>query len=328
MNSKKQVRQNVGKKSVQPALRRKSEDGNFRKERGEIDQVRVSRAPVSNANDKPRAQPTLTNIMSRAPTVASLSASIQRDLSRNLDIPRLLAMPRMTAAPISRAHRADAAPVPKPVRVVSEAEWAQALAACTARESAESPCPICVEPFAFNDQLILNCSHLFHRVCLRSFETLSANRNIVCPICRLPDYAKRELPGPSKRYLNRCATKIQSRFRGWSLRNRWEDIKKKIPPRDKAARDEWYIAQIKETNDNFSALLAEQDNEIDTLFAELDASLAVSQATRVEAEESFKSFEAKEWESIRSRALAREEHECPICNSNKQILIRVIETKK
>ena len=43
------------------------------------------------------------------------------------------------------------------------------------------------------------------------------------------------------------------------------------------------------------ALVAEQDEEIDALFAELDASVAASQATRLESDQMFKDFEDREW---------------------------------
>jgi ribosomal protein L37AE/L43A len=45
-------------------------------------------------------------------------------------------------------------------------------------------CPICMGPFVQNEEVLLSCGHIFHKVCLRSFENFVKNGDITCPLCR------------------------------------------------------------------------------------------------------------------------------------------------
>lgn len=45
-------------------------------------------------------------------------------------------------------------------------------------------CPICMGPFTQREEVLLSCGHLFHKICLRSFENFVKNADLSCPICR------------------------------------------------------------------------------------------------------------------------------------------------
>lgn len=48
---------------------------------------------------------------------------------------------------------------------------------------------ICQERFGVHQQVLLSCTHVFHRACLRAFEQHSGVRS--CPLCRKEDYQAR-----------------------------------------------------------------------------------------------------------------------------------------
>lgn len=45
-------------------------------------------------------------------------------------------------------------------------------------------CPICMEKFISGEEVLLSCGHIFHKVCLRSFENFIKTSDLACPICR------------------------------------------------------------------------------------------------------------------------------------------------
>jgi len=49
-------------------------------------------------------------------------------------------------------------------RLLSEDEWKEIKVASTNREDFLNPCVICKEQFGLEDQVLLSCSHVFHRV--------------------------------------------------------------------------------------------------------------------------------------------------------------------
>ncbi len=45
-------------------------------------------------------------------------------------------------------------------------------------------CPICMEKFVSGEEVLLSCGHIFHKVCLRSFENFMKTSDLVCSLCR------------------------------------------------------------------------------------------------------------------------------------------------
>lgn len=73
--------------------------------------------------------------------------------------------------------------VKKPPEALSASEWDEVIDKFRARvknstEAAE--CSICLEPLHKGEQVLLNCSHSFHRNCLASFEAFAQVRPKFC----------------------------------------------------------------------------------------------------------------------------------------------------
>ena len=74
-------------------------------------------------------------------------------------------------------------------------------------------CPICLEEFNSENQIILSCSHVFHSKCLKSFEQHTKIK--MCPICRRKDYDSRLTDQGTKFFKEKSAIRIQKIWRGY-----------------------------------------------------------------------------------------------------------------
>lgn len=91
-------------------------------------------------------------------------------------------------------------------RSITEEEWSALLARAIDRNHDE--CSICINKYILPNSILnlekflnqneakpvvlLSCSHLFHSVCLKTFEELNLDKVNVCPECRSA-YKKREI---------------------------------------------------------------------------------------------------------------------------------------
>lgn len=72
--------------------------------------------------------------------------------------------------------------VPAPPARLTDSEWAGVEASAAARACAD--CPICREPFHPGaQQVILDCSHVFHRQCIAAFMRHQRLQVRVLPLC-------------------------------------------------------------------------------------------------------------------------------------------------
>ncbi|KAL3130514.1 hypothetical protein ABBQ38_008329 [Trebouxia sp. C0009 RCD-2024] len=60
--------------------------------------------------------------------------------------------------------------VKAPPRLLSEQQWLSTHAKSTARQDSQHECSICCEHFGLEEQVLLSCSHVFHKQCITSFE--------------------------------------------------------------------------------------------------------------------------------------------------------------
>lgn len=114
--------------------------------------------------------------------------------------------------------------VEKPPQPMTYEEWKDIETKIEKREDDCENCPICLEGFRVpNSQVILSCSHTFHKACLSSFERHSRTR--ACPICRRKDYEKKSFDKGFSNYMKKSVIKIQKWARGYIIR-RWfyEDL--------------------------------------------------------------------------------------------------------
>ncbi|ETE72742.1 RING finger protein 32, partial [Ophiophagus hannah] len=100
------------------------------------------------------------------------------------------------------------------------------------------PCAICKEEFALQPQVLLSCSHVFHRACLKAFERFAAKKS--CPMCRKTQYQTRVIHDGARLFKIKCATRIQAFWRGHIVRKWYKNLRKTVPPKDVRLRKKFF----------------------------------------------------------------------------------------
>lgn len=245
---------------------------------------------------------------------AVLSAAFQQQFMRDLNInfsTKIERPGRRRLRPredLTLAQKMDLAPKPAP-KLTTE-EWEKVHAKAMDRDMSEE-CPICCEEFRDQDQVLLSCTHVFHKVCLANFERFSGQRS--CPICRTKEYEKRKIDDGRIAYERSCAVKIQALWRGYVVRKAYEKMKLHIPPKDPAKRKEFYYNKLMNAGKQLQQVMEHKDNAIDALFAEFDRNVQNARTTLEFASMQMRTIEDYEWEVIKQRADLRADVECPIC---------------
>lgn len=74
---------------------------------------------------------------------------------------------------------------PKPAPIsLKPLDWYLIESNIQRKSDPDSSCPICMESFGHGEEVLLSCSHIFHKICLRSFENFMKTNEFACPICR------------------------------------------------------------------------------------------------------------------------------------------------
>lgn len=82
------------------------------------------------------------------------------------------------------AQKRGIAPPAAKVVTLTPSEWSAIECNIRQRSDPESCCPICMDGFNQGHEVLLSCSHMFHRSCLASFEKFMKSGVLTCPICR------------------------------------------------------------------------------------------------------------------------------------------------
>ncbi|QDZ18005.1 Ring zinc finger protein [Chloropicon primus] len=241
---------------------------------------------------------------------------------------------------VGRGHRLTLAQkyglVSAPRSKLDEYEWMQAHAQSVQREDVKHGCPICYEDFKGEDRVLLSCSHMFHKHCLRSFERFTKQK--CCPICRTLQYQKRVVTNAKELYEEDCATCIQKYYRRRLAQKRYKVALAMRVPNDEKERQEWCATRFSETNNKLIERLEEEDDSIERLLADLDRKIFFSRTAREIADTSLREprddrgaedssaasngkgaghpkEEKREidWEGLKSKARKRKDKTCPIC---------------
>ncbi|XP_068160044.1 RING finger protein 32 isoform X2 [Antennarius striatus] len=152
-----------------------------------------------------------------------------------------------------REHVLDSAPPPltlaqklglvaSPAGRLTENEWTLVKARSVRQGDSALPCAICREEFLLQPQVLLSCSHVFHRVCLQAFERFS--RRKCCPMCRKEQYETRVIHDAAHLFRHKCATRIQACWRGYAVRTRYRNLRKTICPKDKVLRRKFFERKV------------------------------------------------------------------------------------
>jgi hypothetical protein len=105
---------------------------------------------------------------------------------------------------------------------IVRSEWEVIEARLVNRKDAT--CPICMEGFNQGYEVLLSCSHIFHRSCLESFEAFMGSRETrTCPICRKNNYQKKITKCGSAAWEESRVTLLQALYRGHLQRKLFYD---------------------------------------------------------------------------------------------------------
>ncbi|XP_032093666.1 RING finger protein 32 [Thamnophis elegans] len=171
------------------------------------------------------------------------------------------------------------------------------------------PCAICKEEFALQPQVLLSCSHVFHRACLKAFERFSAKKS--CPMCRKTQYQTRVIHDGARLFKIKCATRIQAFWRGHIVRKWYKNLRKTVPPKDVRLRKKFFEEKLTEI---CQRLLKSYDTCIDEFFCEIDSTVAASHEIFQQLEEKLgPEIHEVEWEKIQIQAFRQDISDCPIC---------------
>ena len=121
-------------------------------------------------------------------------------------------------------------------------------------------CPICMEKLKDRESVILSCSHVFHKVCLRNFEKFTSVNK--CPICRCEKYEKKIYTKDKEYFVKKSVILIQKYVKGYVLRySLYKKIFKDNMPKNKHLRSIYSYWKIRDlTNKMVKAI--EKQNKI------------------------------------------------------------------
>ncbi|XP_005673141.1 RING finger protein 32 isoform X2 [Sus scrofa] len=125
-----------------------------------------------------------------------------------------------------------------PPRPLSSAEWERVKQRSVLQGDSLQPCPICKEEFELRPQVLLSCSHVFHRACLQAFEKFTNKKT--CPLCRKNQYQTRVIHDGARLFRTQCATRIQASWRGHVVRTWYRDLRRRVPPTDAKLRRKFF----------------------------------------------------------------------------------------
>ncbi|KAI8818345.1 uncharacterized protein EV422DRAFT_181335 [Fimicolochytrium jonesii] len=202
-----------------------------------------------------------TNVDTKPQLARSDIALDPIEKERSLDPPR---------PPLTLAQKMGL--VGKPKDRISEEDWKVVKERAVERGEMESGCPICQEPFGCEDQVLLSCSHTFHRACLDSFERYAKRTS--CPICRDDSYEKRLIFEGKKHHKHVSATLIQKTYRGYIERKKYLRYCETHPPEHPALLAKWHMDKLARYSDKLQARFAAENREVHNLITNVDRQLS------------------------------------------------------
>ncbi|KTG46538.1 hypothetical protein cypCar_00002435 [Cyprinus carpio] len=201
--------------------------------------------------------------------------------------------------------------VAAPSRRLTAEEWAEVKTRSIQEGDSTQPCVICREEFRLQPQVLLSCSHVFHKVCLKSFEKFSGRKS--CPMCRTEQYETRVIYDGARLHREKCAVRIQAFWRGYLVRKWYSNIKKYVPPKDQQLRRVFFEKKFQEMNDS---LVRSCSTDVEAFLSDIDRSVASSHDILCRFDDKYTSvseMEDKHWLEAQEKAVQRGVQDCPIC---------------
>lgn len=208
--------------------------------------------------------------------------------------------------------------VEKPNAPLSHEQWAAVEKKSEMREEYKGKCPICHEHLGKEPTVILSCSHIFHKLCITSFEKYS--RTKACPICRKQSYEKKTYKTSQDYYYIYCIVKIQSHIRKYICHEKFIKHMVSHPSLNVQVNRKYAQLHMKRLDFKLNKHLTNKETQIDKLFSDLEQKLAASQAAVSALKNLNRSknpeFSDVNWAEITVKAIERCEKNCPICLQN------------
>uniref|UniRef100_A0A8C9ISW4 Ring finger protein 32 n=1 Tax=Piliocolobus tephrosceles TaxID=591936 RepID=A0A8C9ISW4_9PRIM len=185
-------------------------------------------------------------------------------------------------------------PPPPPL---SSDDWEKVKQRSLLQGDSVQPCPICKEEFELRPQVLLSCSHVFHRACLQAFEKFTNKKT--CPLCRKNQYQTRVIHDGARLFRIKCVTRIQAYWRGYVVRKWYRNLRKTVPPTDAKLRKKFFEKKFTEISHR---ILCSYNTNIEELFAEIDQCLAINRSVLRQFEEKYgHELTEEEWEKIQAQ---------------------------
>ncbi|XP_027012544.2 RING finger protein 32 [Tachysurus fulvidraco] len=213
--------------------------------------------------------------------------------------------------PLTLAQKLGLVAAPISSRRLSEDEWMEVKSRSLLNGDSTHPCIICTEEFRLQPQVLLSCSHIFHKACLRKLEHFSGRK--CCPLCRTEHYETRVILDSARLYRETCALRIQAWWRGCVTRKWYRGIRKVVAPNDPQLRRRFFEEKFQEMTES---LVQSCRSDVDSFLRDLDCSVAQSRDIFHLFDllhGSSRGVQEEVWMKVQEKAVQRDTHNCPIC---------------
>jgi len=193
-------------------------------------------------------------------------------------------------------------------------EWKQVELKTIKREDFKGDCPICMEKLSSRESLILSCSHVFHKVCLKNFERFSQVSK--CPLCRCERYECKTYTKDKEYFVKRSVDILQRNLRGYLTRFKlYKKIFKFNMPKCKRLRNLYSYWKMRDLTDKMMKAIEKQNKINEEFFNDVlkeHEELIRMENKEKQIEEKNKKKEEKNWKNIVNK-MEKRDHTCAIC---------------
>jgi len=193
-------------------------------------------------------------------------------------------------------------------------EWKQVELKTVKREDFKGDCPICMDKLSSRESVILSCSHVFHKICLKNFERFSQVTK--CPLCRCERYECKTYTKDKEYFVKKSVDIIQRNLRGYLTRYKlYKKIFKFNMPKCRGLRNLYSYWKMRDLTDKMMKEIERQNKINQELFNDVlkeHEELIRMENKEKQLEEKNKKKEEKNWENIVNK-MEKRDHTCAIC---------------
>lgn len=191
----------------------------------------------------------------------------------------------------------------------------------------KSDCPICLEKLMFKETTILSCSHVFHKPCLASYESMIKGKS--CPICRKKNYEEKSFIKDKQAFIDFAIILIQKVYRGvLSRKHIYNRIFRESMPKSKGLRKIYSVFKMKELLNKLQSTIKASSFITDELLQDMSSQLEQQKRLNAKIEQQFGNNSLKrstsdeiskeKWKAIQEKAMKMRQRtdDCSICLSS------------